>query len=179
MNYPRAGMSQLKPSADHAMQSAENENAVLGVMISCPESIPHAATLLHRDYFHDEVRGRVFEVLERLHSAGLPVSDAVVLRTKLVDAGLWDEIGGSAGLARLAQSVVTQDINRYAPTIVLLHKTRLLIRAATSAIYQLENARLLLKNTGEQFQRSKRFLTQGSLTQRRASHKRPFKPVKT
>ncbi len=84
---------------------AEAEIGVLGSIVLEPARIDNLAMIISGRDFYDEGYGRLFEEFKLMRDAGQLQSDKILTRTALEKKGVFAEIGGSAGMAKIFQSV--------------------------------------------------------------------------
>lgn len=122
--HPEAMLARVPPH-DRAA-----ENAVLGSMLTHPAAARVAAEMLRPEHFY---HGRVqilFEVLQQMYFAGMPI-DEICVRSQLVRLGKLDEIGGADVLSVLIDETPNaSNIEGYCRAVTEAAIQRDLIKAA-------------------------------------------------
>ncbi|MBO5726426.1 MAG: replicative DNA helicase [Clostridia bacterium] len=114
--------------------SLEAEQSVLGAIIIDPQSIELVATQLKPEYFYIPQHREIYKTLSSMFELSRTI-DFVTLLEKLKDNGVYDEAGGKAYIAELAQIVPTSaNILTYVSIIRERYYTRSLILAAQNII---------------------------------------------
>jgi replicative DNA helicase len=108
---PLAGLSQrLRPSNPQA------EQALLGALLA-NNKVMDLCEGLEPEHFNDPIHGRIFAEIRTLVGAGR-LADAVTLKATFENAGVLDEVGGTAYLAKLLTAMVgILNAGEYARTI--------------------------------------------------------------
>ena len=115
-------------------QSVEAEMAVLGSMLLEEEAISVAIELLETSYFYKEAHEKIFSCILGLYNANRAV-DLVTLQDELKKKDHLEEIGGSAYLVTLANTVPTAaNISHYAKIVKEKAIMRNLISVATQIV---------------------------------------------
>src|ERR1700686_3339771 len=86
--------------------NAEAEQALLGAMLMNNTAHGRVSEFLLPEHFADAVHGRIYAAIGKLIERG-QIADVVTLKNLFDQDGALTEIGGSAYLVRLLQSVVT------------------------------------------------------------------------
>ena len=84
--------------------SVEAEQAVLGSIIVDPKCIIDIATLMKAEYFYIPQHKEIYGIITSMYELSQTI-DFVSLLEKLKMSGTYDEAGGKAYLAQLAQIV--------------------------------------------------------------------------
>src|SRR6266480_2602098 len=108
-NAERSPMSQLVESISAQFDklppySAESEMCLLAAMMLDKEMIGQVVQIVDREAFFQADNQIIYDVLVKLYEQNRPI-DAVILREELIKRQLLDEVGGSAYLAQLLNSV--------------------------------------------------------------------------
>jgi replicative DNA helicase len=98
-------------------RSLEAERAVLGSIFLLPEVCDDVALLLRPEQFYDEANQQVYTHMLALHDQGRKV-DHMLLIERLKAAGQYEQVGGAAYIAELAQAVPTAAHAQYYAEIV-------------------------------------------------------------
>ena len=98
-------------------QNLEAERAVLGSILLDPKLMEEAAGILEPKHFYADIHQRIFRCFLKLHNTGAAV-DVLAVRDSLKRRGEHADIGGSAYLAEIAQSVPYAANFRYYSRIV-------------------------------------------------------------
>ena len=81
------------------------EQALLGALLSNNKAFERVGEFLQPHHFADAVHARIFDAIGRRIDAGR-VADAVTLKAEFENAGVLDEVGGTAYLAQLLVAMV-------------------------------------------------------------------------
>lgn len=93
------------------------EQAVLGSILTDPETIEVVREKLRGGEFFDKQHGRIFRAIVKVHDSGKPI-DLVALSAQLMDSEELDDVGGISYLAKLASSVpTTANVGYYADRV--------------------------------------------------------------
>src|SRR5215207_4334461 len=84
--------------------SIEAEMCLIASMMLDKEMVGQVVQIVDRDSFYQADHQIIFDVLVKLYEQNRPI-DAVILREELVKRQLLDEVGGSAYLAAILNSV--------------------------------------------------------------------------
>jgi replicative DNA helicase len=84
----------------------EAEQAVIGSLLLKPELCQQIVPLLRPEDFYAHANQRVYRQMLVLHEEGVQM-DVVLLRTRLKQAGEFDDVGGDWYLAKLGMAVPT------------------------------------------------------------------------
>jgi replicative DNA helicase len=82
------------------------ERAILGSILICPEVLATVGELVQETDFYDSHHQAVFSAMCRLENAGVAL-DHIVVAEELKRVGLLAQIGGSAAVAELIETVAT------------------------------------------------------------------------
>lgn len=95
-----------KPGERQAPSSPESERGILGCIFLNPSNCLDACQEANvaPEWFHDLRNGTIYQHMLALRDAG-PTWDVITLQQKLKDAGLLEQVGGLAYLARLPDEV--------------------------------------------------------------------------
>jgi len=114
--------------------NVQAECCVLGSILLLPDVCDDVALTLRPNDFYDDANRTLFDRMIRMHDAGRKI-DAALLVEELKKDGAYDDIGGSAYLARIADSVPSAAHAVYYAKIVREHAmSRLLIEASTETL---------------------------------------------
>ncbi len=110
---------------------SDAEQAVIGSMIFDKEAIATATEILTGDDFYSPENKVIFEGCFELFSKGVPV-DLITLKDKLVEKGVFEQIGGTEYLVNVSSVVSTSaHIKHYAKIVEEKAVLRRLIKAGT------------------------------------------------
>ena len=98
-------------------RSLEAERAVLGSIFLLPEVCDDVALVLKPEHFYDQAHQAIFFHMLALHDAGRRVDHALLLE-RLKGAKQYEQVGGAAYIAELAQAVPTAAHAQYYAQIV-------------------------------------------------------------
>lgn len=125
----------LKFPAQTLPHSLEAEKTVLGALLLDPDAIHSISQSLAANDFYDPVYKTIFQACTTLHAQSKPI-DFVTVSETLANEKSINDIGGSAFLADLANSVPTSShATHYAEIVHQLAKRRAVITAG-KRIYQ-------------------------------------------
>jgi len=111
-------------------QDIDAERSVLGALMLDKNAIIRVADLIKADNFYTPTHSRIFEAIFELFERGEPI-DILTVTKKLKDKNLLTEVGGSAYLTDLINSVPTAThISYYAKLVKQKKLLRDLIRAS-------------------------------------------------
>lgn len=82
----------------------EAERAILGAILLCPTVLPTVSELVTEQDFYDAPHRAIFAAMCRLWDAGRAI-DHITVSEELKRAGTLQEVGGSAAVAELIQTV--------------------------------------------------------------------------
>lgn len=86
-----------------------NERLLLGSIIGMADRHPGEllaiGAMVDAIDFVDPAHGQLYALLLDMHEAGEPVGDIGAVRQRIIDAGLYDDLGGAVGLAAIVQDV--------------------------------------------------------------------------
>jgi replicative DNA helicase len=112
----------------------EAETCVLGSVLIRPEMIDAVRRIIGPPDFHSDANQRVFGHLLALHDEGKH-GDVTLLRSRLKQAGDFDDVGGDAYLIELKRAVPTAtNAEQYAGIVRQKSLLRQAIRAALIAL---------------------------------------------
>jgi replicative DNA helicase len=129
-NRPRE--SAVKATAEGRVPpyNQEAETAVLGGILLNNEALPLVQDLVRAEDFYTEPHRRIYEAIETLSAAALPI-DHVTLGNELKNRGDLEKIGGAVALANLTDAVATvANIEHYARIVREKAAVRRMIYAA-------------------------------------------------
>ncbi len=119
--------------------SVEAEQAVLGSILIDPPSINLVASQLRSEFFYIPQHKKIYSVLSHMLELGGNTIDFVTVLEKLKSDGVYDEAGGKAYLAQLAQAVPSSaNILTYVSIIRDRYYARSLMLAAQQIIKDVE-----------------------------------------
>ena len=127
------------------------EQGVLGSLLLKPDVCDDVLSILRESDFYDDANRQLFRHIMQLHDSGKTI-DAVILVDHLKSAGVFEDIGGTAYLARIGRAVPNAAHAIYYANIVLEKSTfRSLIDVSTEilreAYDQSNDARGLLSHS--------------------------------
>ena len=109
----------------------EAEQSVLGSMIMDHDAVITASERLRSDDFYRPDHAQIFAAIMELYTTGNPI-DLVTIQDKLIQKGVFEQVGGLGYLADLANSVPTSaHIKQYAKIVQEKSTLRKLIKAST------------------------------------------------
>jgi replicative DNA helicase len=112
----------------------EAEMGVLGSLLLVPELCDEVALILRPEDFYGDANQTIFRQMLALHEEGKRI-DAVLLRSRLKQAGQFDDVGGDAYLAELARAVPTaSNAEHYARIVQNKSIVRNVIAASTAIL---------------------------------------------
>jgi replicative DNA helicase len=133
-------------------QDVEAERSVLGAMLLEPSAVSDISARLSPEDFYRPAHATVFEAMLSLYGRNEPI-DEVTVRAQLHAEGRLDQVGGSAFVASLTESVPTAaNVGYYARIVKGRALSRRLIAAATAiagAVYEKSDDIDLLLDTAE------------------------------
>lgn len=95
----------------------EAEQAVLSSIFMDKEAIITAAEMLKPEDFYNPSNQAIFEAARELYSKGIPI-DAITVKDKLTEKGIFDEIGGIPYLASVSSSLGSSvNVKHYAKIV--------------------------------------------------------------
>jgi len=110
------------------------EMSVLGSIILRPDVCDEIVTVLRPDDFYDDAHRKLFQQMLAMHDAGKRI-DVTLLVDDLKRQGVYDNMGGAAFLAKVANSVATAAHANYYAEIVRHDATcRALINSCTEIL---------------------------------------------
>ncbi len=110
-------------------QSIDSEKAVLGSIMLRPQAIHEISDILSIDSFYTTKHGQIYSIMLELSSKGEPI-DILSVSHKLKEKGLLDQIGGTAYLSELTDSVpASTNIKHYADIVAKKNILRKIIEA--------------------------------------------------
>ena len=110
----------------------EAELAVLSSILMDREAIIAASEILRPEDFYNPAHQAVFEAARELFSKNIPI-DAVTLKDKLTEKGVFDEIGGLPFIASIASAAASSvNIRHYANIVEGKSVLRQLISTSTN-----------------------------------------------
>lgn len=114
--------------------NVQAERCVLGSILLLPDVCDDVVLLLRSADFYDDANRILFDRILRMHDAGRKI-DAALLVEELKKDSAFDDIGGAAYLARIADSVPSAAHAVYYAKIVREHAmSRMLIEASTETL---------------------------------------------
>ncbi len=125
-----------KPSEEGRVPpyNQEAETAVLGGILLNNDALPLVQDLVRSEDFYTEVHRRIYEAIESLSAAALPI-DHVTLGNELKNKGDLEKIGGAVALANLTDAVATvANIEYYARIVREKAAVRRMIYAAQEVV---------------------------------------------
>ena len=109
----------------------EAEQSVLGSMIMDHDAVITASERLRSDDFYRPDHAQIFAAIMELYTTGNPI-DLVTIQDKLIQKGVFEQVGGLSYLADLANSVPTSaHIKQYVKIVQEKSTLRKLIKAST------------------------------------------------
>lgn len=109
----------------------EAEQSVLGSMIMDHDAVITASERLRSDDFYRPDHAQIFAAIMELYTTGNPI-DLVTIQDKLIQKGVFEQVGGLGYLADLANSVPTSaHIKQYTKIVQEKSTLRKLIKAST------------------------------------------------
>lgn len=128
-------------------QSVDAEEAVLGAILTTPESFMKVADVLRIDDFYKPANKLIYEAISKLTAKSEPV-DIVTVSEKLKDMGKLEDVGGRDYVTDLAiNSVTSANIMHYCKIIKDTSTRRNLIMAGSEIVnmaYQTDSPDLVL-----------------------------------
>ena len=110
--------------------SLEAEEAVLGAMFLDEDAVYAAMELLKPEDFYRADHRILFETIVELQMSGQP-ADIILVKEKLEEKKLFEQVGGARGLAEVAASVGnSSNVRNYAKIVAEKSLLRKLIKAA-------------------------------------------------
>jgi replicative DNA helicase len=114
--------------------SQDAEAAVLGGILLNNEALAQVQDIIKPEDFYIEAHRRIYEAIESLSKASLPV-DHVTLGNELRNRGNLEKIGGAMALANLTDSVATvANVDHYAKIVKEKSAVRRMIYAAQEVV---------------------------------------------
>jgi len=114
-------------------QNLEAEESVLGALMIDNAAIFKVADILSVEDFYKPAHAKVYSVMMKLFEKSTPI-DILSVKTKLEEAGAFQDIGGSSFLTKLMESVPTAShVEHYAKTV----KDKRILRDLISASAQI------------------------------------------
>ncbi|MDD5152762.1 MAG: replicative DNA helicase [Candidatus Pacebacteria bacterium] len=111
-------------------QNIDTEKALLGAIMTNPESIYEIGDILTRTSFYVDKHRMIFDAMLELHGRHEPI-DLLSMSTRLKEVGKFESIGGGSYLAELVDAVPSaSNAKYYAEIIQKKHLLRTLIEAA-------------------------------------------------
>jgi replicative DNA helicase len=129
-NRPKEPVSKAPAEGRVPPYNQEAETAVLGGILLNNDALPLVQDLVRAEDFYIEAHRRIYESVEILSAAALPI-DHVTLGNELKNRGDLEKIGGAAALANLTDAVATvANIEYYARIVREKAAVRRMIYAA-------------------------------------------------
>ncbi|MFT4532539.1 MAG: replicative DNA helicase [Candidatus Saccharimonadales bacterium] len=122
----------MQPSTNgnQAPQSVDIEQSVLGAILIDPDAIIKVADIVRPIDFYDDRHRQIYEATLRLYEAQSPI-DILTLSEELRTEGVLKEVGGSAYLTQLTNTVPTStNAEQYAAIVATKSIRRRLITAS-------------------------------------------------
>ena len=114
--------------------NVQAECCVLGSILLLPDACDDVVSILRPGDFYDDANRTLFDRMVRMHDAGKKI-DAALLVEELKKDGAYEDIGGSAQLARIANSVPSAAHAVHYAKIVHQHAlSRQLIEVSTETL---------------------------------------------
>ena len=105
--------------------SSECERSLFAGVLIDPSMLDRVCEITTGSQFTDTAIGNAFDLVADRHAARLPVGDITILVPEFKKAGIFDRIGGIAGLADLARSAPTAaNVTYHAEEINRLYRLR-------------------------------------------------------
>lgn len=115
-------------------QNLEAEKAVLGGLLSSPDSIDRVIDILDPSDFYREAHGEIYEVILELYEKG-EITDLLTVATRIREKGLVEKIGGISYLNELIDFMPSAaNITAYAKMVKEKSLLRRVINAAEEII---------------------------------------------
>ena len=113
-------------------QNIEAESSVLGALMIDKDAIIKVADLLRSEDFYQPAHGKIYENILKLFESHQPI-DILSITTKLKEANVLSEVGGSAYLTELINAVPTAShVTHYAKIVREKKILRDLVNAGAS-----------------------------------------------